>query len=377
MNDYERQSAELLGVRRATGFSHARHALMAILQAAGLERGDAIALSPLTCRVVPLSLIALGLRPVWIDTAEGSLNLDPRLLSTTGGERVKAVLFQYTYGTSRGSRRAREYAQDNGMWWIEDRAQSMPLAAESPAVTGERSAAIFSNNLLKPLPAGSGGLAVTQSEALADRVDERRDRLPTSGALEEARLRVRQALHRTLVRPRSYWRLYDLNRRFSGSYRERAIELEIAEEIERVARRPSRGRQREGLRWLRRVGPIARHRKECCRDYARALAETKAVKSVDATGEQALLYFPVVTSSKYEIVAAARHRRVEMNVWPTRTPIYPLDRLEALVPYGYQPGSCPRAEGLARRLIGLPTHESIDANERRRIVDLVVETACA
>jgi dTDP-4-amino-4,6-dideoxygalactose transaminase len=57
--------------------------------------------------------------------------------------------------------------------------------------------------------------------------------------------------------------------------------------------------------------------------------------------------------------------------------MYPLERLEALRQYGYEPGSCPVAEEIASRLIGLPTEQDITAEYRRRISALVVEVAAA
>jgi dTDP-4-amino-4,6-dideoxygalactose transaminase len=42
-----------------------------------LAPGDEVVLSPLTCKVVPLALLALGIRPVYADIAPRSLNLDP------------------------------------------------------------------------------------------------------------------------------------------------------------------------------------------------------------------------------------------------------------------------------------------------------------
>jgi dTDP-4-amino-4,6-dideoxygalactose transaminase len=57
--------------------------------------------------------------------------------------------------------------------------------------------------------------------------------------------------------------------------------------------------------------------------------------------------------------------------------VYPVERRDALRSYGYEPGSCPVAESIASRLIGLPTDLDITVNHRQRITVLVAEVAAA
>src|SRR5262245_51595508 len=98
---YERRFAEVLGVPYAVAFSQARSAMVAILTAAGVKGGEAVALSPLTCEVVPLALLAGGFHPVYLDIADGTLNLEAGALAAAAP--VRAVVFQHTYGLSTGA----------------------------------------------------------------------------------------------------------------------------------------------------------------------------------------------------------------------------------------------------------------------------------
>ena len=74
---YEQAFADRVGARFAIAFGFARHALTSLLEGAGLKPGDAVILSPLTCKVVPLALLWLDLRPVYADLDTRTLNLDP------------------------------------------------------------------------------------------------------------------------------------------------------------------------------------------------------------------------------------------------------------------------------------------------------------
>jgi dTDP-4-amino-4,6-dideoxygalactose transaminase len=375
---YESDSARAVGARHAIAFGFARHGLASLFLSAGLKRGDEVALSPLTCKVVPLALLSAGLRPVYVDISPGTLNLDPERLDGRPASGLRAVMFQHTYGRDAGVRDTAQVAERHGWLLVEDCAQCVPVtdATYAPGVVGR--AAVFSNNLLKPLPAGSGGLVTTNDDELARRIRSARDALPVRGWLAEMKMRATAALSRQLLRPASYWTLLRWYRQISSTYKEGPVEAEIEDEITRLAVRPSRFQMAEGSRWLARLGEIASHRRTCCADYDRALRDWSAGWEVPpGAGAQPLLYFPVLTGRKVAVLRAARSARLPIIPWPGSTPIYPVERLDALRSYGYEPGSCPIAESIASRLIGLPTDPDITADHRRRIAAVVKDSAIA
>ena len=84
-----------------------------------------------------------------------------------------------------------------------------------------------------------------------------------------------------------------------------------------------------------------------------------------------LYFFPVLTLEKERLLDAARARHLELVAWPIRTPIYPVESESALPRYAYMPGSCPRAEELARCLVGLPTDFGAQERERKALIELL------
>ena len=122
---------------------------------------------------------------------------------------------------------------------------------------------------------------------------------------------------------------------------------------------------------MREINGLVEHRRRCCTQYARTLGENEQLKLPLRDAGLPLYYFPVVVPDKVRLLQEARRQRVEVIAWPTRTPVYPVDRLEDLAAYGYAPGSCPVAERVATRLVGLPTHGRINARERERTVALL------
>jgi dTDP-4-amino-4,6-dideoxygalactose transaminase len=375
--DYESASAQVVGARHAVAFGFARHALSTVLVCAGLEAADEVALSPLTCKVVPLALLSAGLRPIYVDVTPGTLNLDPNRLEDRLGPKTRAVMFQHTYGGDAGIEDVARVADRRGCLLVEDCAQCLPMATPNRAPARLGRAAIFSNNLLKPLPAGSGGLLTTNDAALADAIRAARDRLPRRSSGAEAVRRIETWLYRLMVRPSSYWTILEAYKRLSPGYRERPVAEELEHEIVRLAFRPSSSQLRAGTVWLERLTAIARHRQSCCADYRRRLSGRPGIDIPPIGLDRPLLYFPVLTPRKQAALAAAKAKRLPIIPWPGSTPMYPIERLEALRSYGYEPGSCPVAESIASRLIGLPTEPDITPDHRQRIADLVTAVAAA
>ncbi len=368
---YEQAFADRVGARFAIAFGFARHALTSLLEGAGLKPGDAVILSPLTCKVVPLALLSLDLRPVYADLDTRTLNLDPAAVEAAIGPGARAILFQHTYGSPGGRAEVASIAAAHDLVLVEDCAQALPCANAADGPTGAAGGRIYSANLLKPLPAGSGGVAVTDDPVLADRVAESRDRLRSPGPLETARLRLEVWVHDHLFGPAVYWPLFELNRRLSPAHRARPLDAEIASEIGATARRVSAYQAQRGLAWLERVDELAEHSLRCCRDYADRLRDAPALELPIPAPTRPLYCFPVLLSNKQRALVRARRARVELVAWPIQTPIYPIVDEARLAAYGYRAGSCPAAEDVARRLVGLPTHRKIALRHREHLAELL------
>lgn len=373
---YEKELARLLKVEHVIAFAYARHALTAILESSGLQSGDEVILSPLTCKVVPLALLALELEPVYVDISPKSLNLDAGQLVSRIGPATKAVLFQHTYGHAGGIGEVVKIAHERGLMVVEDCAQAMPSLAGCPRAATLGDAAIFSNNLRKPLTAGSGGLAVTRNADLAERLRTIRDRLGGRGALGEATLGLEMLAHKHILKPERYWSLLALSQALRPFYREESVASEIRSQILDTELRISSRQAREGSAWLSRIDQIIDNRRRACSDYARALSDIPGIELPCPASSEALYFFPICVDKKQELLRVARRRRIELVAWPLKTPIYPVEDEALLHRYGYRLESCPESERIARRLVGLPTDPRTTRIHREKVIELVKQV-CA
>ena len=370
-NTYERGLGEATGGGKVVAFAFARTALQAILLAEGIGAGDEVVLSPLTCKVVPLALLALGIRPVYADIAPRSLNLDPERAEAAVTHRTRAIIFQHTYGIDQGAAESAELARLRGLILIEDCAQNLPWWGPTHRPGEHGKAAIFSTNLRKPLPAGSGGAAITRDPVLAASLRAYRDRLPLRPASGERLLRLESWVHAQVLRPALYWPLFELARSLRSGYREAGVAEEVASEITAVSFRPSPFQILEGLHWLGLLPGLAARRSEHAAAYGEAVRDMTGAETIPAAGNQPLYYFPVLVDDKRGLLRAAKLRCIEIAAWPIWTPIFPVEQSAALETYGYLLGSCPLAEQTARRLVGLPTDHLTKVRHRQAVIGLL------
>jgi dTDP-4-amino-4,6-dideoxygalactose transaminase len=175
-------------------------------------------------------------------------------------------------------------------------------------------------------------------------------------------------IYQTLLTPRTYWPALSVYRALAPAYRTKSLSEEIESQIKHPAARPSNYQERLGLESLKTAEAIATHRHQLCQRYVDALVHHPTLQMPRLQPELPLLYFPVLAENKEGLLAAARKSSVEIIPWPGSTPIYPLENSEELAQLGYQIGSCPNAEWVAGRLVGLPTHLGMTASAVTRLL---------
>jgi dTDP-4-amino-4,6-dideoxygalactose transaminase len=368
---YETTFARHVAAEHAIAFGFARHALVAALTAAGLRPGDEVMLSPLTCKVVPLALLSMQLKPVYADISAATMNLDPRKAADRLTPATRAILFQHTYGHTGGIEEITGLARQRDLLLVEDCAQCMPVVNESYRPGRHGNVAIFSNNAGKPLSAGSGGVAVTDSASMADGLRDVRGQMARKNLAGNLQDSVNTWLHQYLLRPSLYWLLFDLHRRMDSNYAQRSLETEISDEITRTALQPSARQARRGLWALRNMAAMVRHRADCCADYRAALPPGVSAGAAFSSTQAPLFYYPALVTDKAALLQRARKAHIEIIPWPRSTPIYPVEDMAALAMYGYAAGDCPIAESIATQLVGLPTHDKVTRAVRSRIITLL------
>jgi len=150
---------KLYGVPVALPTSSGASALHVALLACNLGPQDHVLVPSFTMVAVVNAVKLVGARPVYCDSATGSLNPRKEQLLQKSTPRTKAVIVCHTYGVAcKDIAAIAELCKDRGWWLIEDICEAMGTKAEDGSLVGTFGdfgvSSLYAN---KPITAGDGG----------------------------------------------------------------------------------------------------------------------------------------------------------------------------------------------------------------------------
>jgi dTDP-4-amino-4,6-dideoxygalactose transaminase len=315
---FEREAAAYLGVPQTVGVANGTDALVLVLDAMGIGPGDEVICPAFTFFATAESIARRGAIPVFADIDAATMNLDPADVAERITPRTKAIMPVHLFGRPAPLRELAEL----GVPLIEDAAQ----AFGSPDIATTGVASTFSFYPTKNLFAfGDGGLVAVTDEELGERVRL----LRFHGSRDKVDFQL-------------------------VGYNSRLDELQAA--VLRV--------------FLRQLVEWTRSRREAAARYAElGLGELCELPP----DEQGHVYHLFVCRSpeRDRIRAALRNSEIGTAVYYA-TPSHLQPALRFL---GYEPGSLPETERVARDNFSVPLWAGIDAATQERVVAVVREEA--
>jgi dTDP-4-amino-4,6-dideoxygalactose transaminase len=160
---FEREAADYLGVPEAVGVANGTDALVIVLDAMGIGRGDEVICPAFTFYATAESIARIGATPVFAEIDPATLNLDLADVARRITAKTKAIMPVHLFGRPAPLAELAEL----DLPIIEDAAQ----AFGSPEIAGTGIASTFSFYPTKNLfGIGDGGLIAVRDEALAERI---------------------------------------------------------------------------------------------------------------------------------------------------------------------------------------------------------------
>ncbi|MCX6623627.1 MAG: DegT/DnrJ/EryC1/StrS family aminotransferase [Acidobacteria bacterium] len=346
---------QLLGGRPAVWTASGRQALWMILKALNLPAGSGVAVPLYSDTSVHDAITAAGLRNVFVDIDPKTLTLDPEKLAEVRGQ-VAAVVPVHFFGHLADMDRILDVAR--GLPVVEDTAHA-PLSYLNNRMAGTfGSACFYSFASTKYWPAGGGGLAVVNDQAIAARLAAHTAALPPPSLLEEWGNPTKQ-IAKAWVFQRPFYGL------IGRPLRARAEHLAVLEP-KLVDRRILRGQAAVAVRHV--AGFPLRveiQRANSLRLLDRLSGCQDVVLPVEAPGARYNYHlFPVLLADGDErsrVAAALLRRHIDTSR------IY-FDLLSRVAVNGYA-GGCPISEAAASRMLTLPNHSGLSPRD----IDTVAE----
>ncbi len=381
VREFETAFARYIGVKHAIMMGSARMAAYLVLKGWGLQPGDEVLLPGFTYFSIPSIMIALGVKPVFVDIDRETYLMDPEDLERKITSRSRVVVPTHLYGFPCDMDRILKIAWASGLKVLEDCAQATGARYQGKRTGSFGDAAYYTFGLTKNITTLKGGMVTTDDDHLAHFLREQmshREAVPLKPLLKEIGV---GAAMMVATDPRVYpFTLHPVLRRAArwtgrdvlhGMFEEPAVLYEAEPPgFQRSAARPVQAAV--GLVQLGRIdrlnGQRAAHGRFLVEhlSHARGLTVPRFVPGA----EPIFMSFPVQVDDPPGVAA----RLLDWGVDTTRGYMSDCSTLEIF--RGKVSGECPNAGHVSRHILHIPVHPNLRERDRRHIVE-AVRRACS
>jgi len=144
-----------------------RWGLVFLLKALNFERDSEIIVPAYTYFAVPSAIIRAGLKPVFVDIAENSVNIDEKKIEGNISSKTKAIIATHLCGFPCNLKRINEIAKKYNLVVIEDCAQSFGAKYENRNTGDYSVASYYSLSITKNFTMFAGGILATDDDEIA------------------------------------------------------------------------------------------------------------------------------------------------------------------------------------------------------------------
>lgn len=186
---FEVEFAAFVGASHAVALNSCTAALHLAVEALGLREGELVLVPSLTFAATVEVILYKGARPLFVDCDPTTLNMnlgdaERKVVEwksshedKAGGGRVVGVMPVHVGGFMLDMRSVNEFAAKHGLWVVEDAAHALPAAfitsdgemLRCGCATADVTCFSFYAN--KTITTGEGGMAVTENEGLAQKIE--------------------------------------------------------------------------------------------------------------------------------------------------------------------------------------------------------------
>jgi len=172
---FEEEFSKYLGIKYCIGVGNGLEALQISLMALGIGKDDEVITTPLSAVATALSIIAVGAKPVFVDTnQEAQINAD--LIEKVITKKTKAIMPVHLYGQPAEIDKIKEICKRHNLFLIEDTAQAHGSTYKGRKLGTYGDVGCFSFYPTKNLGAfGDAGAIVTNNKKIAAICAEIRD----------------------------------------------------------------------------------------------------------------------------------------------------------------------------------------------------------
>jgi perosamine synthetase len=175
IEEFEEGFSKIIGPKYGISTSNGTTALHLALSALGISKGDSVIVPDFTFISPVNAILYNGANPVLIDSSPSYWNIDPNKIEEAIDKRTRAILVVHIYGHPADMGKIMKIANEYDLRVIEDCAESHGALYKDrmTGTFGDISCFSFYGN--KIITTGEGGMCLTSSQELSDRLRVLRD----------------------------------------------------------------------------------------------------------------------------------------------------------------------------------------------------------
>lgn len=371
IKELEEELRKYLGVKQAITFNSGRSAFLAILKSLGLKKGEEVLLQAFTCNAAVNSIIWSDLKPLFVDIDE-TLNLDPKDLKRKITEQSRVVMIQHMFGHPAKLDEILKICKENNLILIEDCAHSLGATYKGKKIGTFGKASFFSFGRDKIISSVYGGIAVTNDDILAKRIEDFQEKIDFPSNFWIFQQLLHPVLTNYLIIP--LYSFFEFGRWVLLTFQKLKILSKSVHKKEKQGKKPSYIPKKMpnalaflALHQFKKLNRFNAHRKEIAKFYDKNLKNLRFVLPKKHSGRTYMRY-PILIENydTDEILKQARKQKIFLNDGWRKTPIVPPDTNQSKM--GYTFGTCPQAEKVAKSILNLPIHINISKKDAQRII---------
>ena len=170
VEQFEKAVAKYVGAKYAVAIANGTAALHAACYAAGIGLGDEVITTPITFAASANCALYCGATPVFADIEEDTYNIDPKEIEKKITERTKAIVAVHFTGQPCKMDEIHAIAKKHKLVVIEDAAHALGADYKGKRVGSMSDMTTFSFHPVKHITTGEGGMIVTDSKKLYDKL---------------------------------------------------------------------------------------------------------------------------------------------------------------------------------------------------------------
>ena len=370
----EKEFAKYLGVKYAVSFNSGRTAELAILKSLRIGRGDQVLLQAFTCVVVPNSLLWIEAKPIYVDIDKDTFNINPNDLEKKITSSSKAIIVQHTFGQSVEMEKILKIAKKNNLIVIEDCAHALGTRYKGQLTGTFGKTSFFSFGRDKVISSVFGGMAVTNDDFVGERLKDFQKNLRYPSYFWIFQQLLHPLIFNLLVLP--FYNFAGIGKIILFLFQKAGLLSFPVEEKEKLAQKPRSHPKKipNALAVLacsqfRKLEGFNKRRVKTADYYQQSLKEL--LVQLPKTKDGSIIFrYTIKTKEAHKLYQFAKKRGMILGNWYSNV-IDPkgvdFDKI------GYEIGSCPIAEQVAKEVVNLPTHPRMRKKEALKVIKLIKE----